>query len=118
MKMPRFLGDEIEEYLEDNSNIGQDERMFKTTKYYLAHEMKRSCAQTDVKRIRIHDLRRSYVSLLIDMGFSALAIAEWMGYKATDITFRYAHLFLNFQDEMTTAIDASKEDMLWKRDVF
>lgn len=41
MKMPRFLGDEIEEYLEDNSNIGQDERMFKTTKRYLAHEMKR-----------------------------------------------------------------------------
>ena len=110
IKIPGFLGDEVEEYLEDNPGIGQDERMFKTTKYYLAHEMKRGCAQTGVKRIRIHDLRHSHVSLLIDMGFSALAIAERMGHEATDITFRYAHLFPNVQEEMAAALESSKGD--------
>lgn len=84
--------------------------MFKTTKYYLAHEMKRGCSQTGVKRIRIHDLRHSHVSLLIDMGFSALAIAERMGHEATDITFRYAHLFPNVQEEMAAALESSKGD--------
>ena len=29
-----------------------------------------------MKRIRIHDLRHSHISLLIDMGFSAVAIAD------------------------------------------
>lgn len=111
MIMPRFLGNEIEEYLEDHSNIGQDERMFKTTKYHLAHEMKRSCAQTDVKRIRIHDLRRSYVSLLIDMGFSALAIAERLDHEATDIMFRYANLFPVVQEEIANALEVSKRDV-------
>lgn len=110
IKIPGFLGDEIEEYLEDNPDIGHDERMFKATKHYLAHEMKRGCAQTGVKRIRIHDLRHSHVSLLIDMGFSALAIAERMGHEATDITFRYAHLFPNVQEEMAAALESSKGD--------
>lgn len=110
-KDPRIPQKEIEEYLESISNIKKDERMFKTTKHYLAHEMKRGCAQTGVKRIRIHDLRHSHVSLLIDMGFSALAIAERLGHEATDITFRYAHLFPNVQEEMANALEVSKGDV-------
>ena len=31
------------------------------------------------KRIRVHDLRHSHVSLLINMGFTVLAIADRMG---------------------------------------
>lgn len=42
----------------------------------LVHDMNRGCKASGVKRIRIHDLRHSYVSLLINMGFSALDIAE------------------------------------------
>ena len=111
IKIPEFLKEEVEEYLEGIPNIEKDERMFKTTKHYLAHEMKRGCAQTGVKRIRIHDLRHSHVSLLIDMGFSALAIAERLGHEATDITFRYAHLFPNVQEEMANALEVSKGDV-------
>ncbi|WP_259325752.1 hypothetical protein [Bifidobacterium pseudocatenulatum] len=40
------------------------------------HDMNRGCKASGVNRIRIHDLRHSYVSLLINMGFSALDIAE------------------------------------------
>lgn len=36
------------------------------TKYYLEHEMERGCRISGVKEIRIHDLRHSHVSLLID----------------------------------------------------
>ena len=46
------------------------------TKHFLAHEMERGCKASGVKRIRIHDIRHSHVSLLIEMGSSALAIAE------------------------------------------
>ncbi|MGE9911064.1 hypothetical protein ACQQ9Y_03460 [Atopobiaceae bacterium SGI.236] len=59
-------------------------------------------------RIRIHDIRHSHVSLLIEMGFSALAIAERMVYEAVDITYRYAHLFLTKQDEMAAALDGAR----------
>ena len=62
-------------------------------KHFLVHEMDRGCKASGVKRIRIHDLRHSHVSLLINMGFSALDIAERVGHEAIDITYRYAHLF-------------------------
>ena len=52
-------------------NIGLDDRMFPVTKSYLYREMQRGCQETGVKRIRIHDLRHSHISLLIDQGFSA-----------------------------------------------
>ena len=35
----------------------------------------------------------SHISLLIDMGFSAVAIADRVGHESIEITYRYAHLF-------------------------
>ena len=84
------------------------ERLFAVTKHFLAHEMERGCKASGVKRIRIHDIRHSHVSLLIEMGFSALAIAERMGHEAVGITYRYAHLFPTKQDEMAAALDGAR----------
>ena len=70
--------------------------------------MERGCKTSGVKRIRVHDIRHSHVSLLIEMGFSALAIAERMGHEAVDITYRYAHLFPTKQDEMAAALDGAR----------
>ena len=88
--------------------VAPDERLFAVTKHFLAHEMERGCKASGVKRIRIHDIRHSHVSLLIEMGFSALAIAERMGHEAVDITYRYAHLFPTKQDEMAAALDGAR----------
>lgn len=74
--MPQFLTDEIQDYLKMQYDIGEDDRMFTITKSYLHREMDRGSKEAGVKRIRIHDLRHSAISLLIDMGFSATAIAD------------------------------------------
>ena len=68
------------------------DRIFTVTKSYLHREMDRGAKEAGVKRIRIHDLRHSHISLLIDMGFTALAIADRVGHESIDITYRYAHL--------------------------
>ena len=108
--MPKFLAEEMKEYLEDfRDDLGPHDRIFDVTKYYLTHEMERGCKESGVKRIRVHDLRHSHVSLLIEMGFSALAIADRVGHESTDITYRYAHLFPNKQSEIANALDYSKE---------
>ena len=107
--MPKFLADEMKEYLEEfRTDIGEHDRIFPVTKHYLGHEMDRGCKAAGVKRIRIHDLRHSHVSLLIEMGFSALAIAERVGHESTDITYRYAHLFPNKQSEIANALNGTK----------
>lgn len=93
----------------NGSNQGKcHERLFAVTKHFLAHEMERGCKASGVKRIRIHDIRHSHASPLIEMGFSALAIAERMGHEAVDITYQYAHLFPTKQDEMAAALDGAR----------
>lgn len=74
------------------------------TKRYLCNEMDRGCKMAGVKRIRVHDLRHSHVSILIDMGYSATDIANRVGHESIDITYRYAHLFPNSQQGMATRL--------------
>lgn len=82
--------------------------MFPVTKHYLSHEMDRGCKAAGVKRIRIHDLRHSHVSLLIDMGFTALAIGDRVGHESEKITYRYAHLFPSKQTEMADKLNIER----------
>ena len=85
--------------------LKKKDRIFTVTKSYLHHEMDRGAKAAAVKRIRIHDLRHSHISLLIDMGFSAVAIADRVGHESIEITYRYAHLFPSKQKEMANRLD-------------
>ena len=100
IRMPDFLIDEMKECIRIQFGLSQTDRVFRVTKYFLHHEMDRGVKESGVKRIRIHDLRHSHVSLLIEMGFSAVAIADRVGHESIDITYRYAHMFPSTQDAM------------------
>ena len=110
IQMPQFLCDELQDYLKQPYGVEPDSRMFPISKSYLHREMDRGCKQTGVKRIRIHDLRHSHISLLIDMGFTALAIADRVGHESIDITYRYAHLFPTRQQEMAQKLNMERGD--------
>lgn len=84
--------------------------MFPLSKSQLTRAIQKGSMKAGVKRIRIHDLRHSHVSLLIDMGFTALAIADRMGHESSDITFRYAHLFPSVQEKMADGLDNERSD--------
>lgn len=108
IKMPQFLCEEMQEYIKMFYSAGKSDRIFPVSKHYLKHEMERGCKETGVKRIRIHDIRHSHVSLLIDMGFTALAIADRVGHESIDITYRYAHLFPTRQTEMAEKLNIER----------
>ena len=108
IQMPQFLVDEIQDYLKQLYDIQSNNRMFTVTKSYLHHEMDRGAKEANIKRIRIHDLRHSHVSLLIDMGFSATAIADRVGHESIDITYNYAHLFPSRQLEMANKLNLER----------
>ena len=105
IKMPHFLCEEMQEYLGMLYGLKKKDRIFTVTKSYLHHEMDRGAKVAGVKRIRIHDLRHSHISLLIDMGFSAVAIADRVGHESIEITYQYAHLFPSKQAEMAKRLD-------------
>lgn len=105
IKMPQFLCEEMKDYLGMFYGAGKNDRIFPISKSYLGNEMTRGAKEAGVKRIRIHDLRHSHVSLLIDSGFTALAIAERLGHESIEVTYRYAHLFPSVQTEMANKLD-------------
>lgn len=106
IKMPQFLCEEMKDYLGMFYGAGENDRIFPISKSYLGNEMTRGAKVAGVKRIRIHDLRHSHVSLLIDSGFTALAIAERLGHESIEVTYRYAHLFPSVQTEMANKLDS------------
>ena len=88
--------------------VKPDDRIFTVTKSYLDHEMRRGVKEAGLKKIKVHALRHSHVSLLIHMGFTVLAIAERMGHEAEKITLKYAHLFPTVQTEMAEKLDMER----------
>ena len=106
--MPEMVAQEMEDFINGLYGIEPDARIFNVSKSYLHHEMDRGAKAAGVKRIRIHDLRHSHVSLLIDMGFTPVAIADRLGHKSIEVTLRYAHLFPSKQTEMIERLEKER----------
>ena len=108
LTLPDFLADEMQDYISRLPYLKIDDRIFTITKSGLHHEMDRECRETGVKRIRIHDLRHSHVSMLIEMGFSAVDIANRVGHESVKVTYRYAHMFPNKDLMITKKLNISR----------
>lgn len=63
--------------------------------------MVRGCKLSGVKKIRIHDLRHSHASLLIEMNIPILLISERLGHENIETTLEtYAHLYPNKHEDV------------------
>ena len=63
ISIPDFLVEDMRKYTGMLYGLMKDDRLFSITKSYLEHEMSRGCKLSGVKKIRLHDLRHSHVSL-------------------------------------------------------
>ena len=111
--IPEFLAADIKDYMDSLYDLQEDDRLFPITKYYLEHEMQRGIKESGVKRIRLHDLRHSHASLLIELGFSPLEIANRLGHEKVETTLNtYAHLYPNKQAKLADRLDSEyREDL-------
>lgn len=111
--IPEFLAADIKDYMDSLYDLQEDDRMFPITKYYLEHEMQRGIKESGVKRIRVHDLRHSHASMLIELGFSPLEIANRLGHEKVETTLNtYAHLYPNKQTKLAERLDSEyREDL-------
>jgi len=109
VSMPAFLVEELIEYKNLQYEPEPDNRLFTVSKGLLGDHLRSGAEKAGVKRIRIHDLRHSHVSFLIELGFTPVAIADRVGHESIEITFRYAHLFPNKQTEMAERLNEERE---------
>ena len=105
--IPEFLAADIKDYIDSLYELRENDRLFPITKYYLEHEMQRGIKESGVKRIRVHDLRHSHASMLIELGFSPLEIANRLGHEKVETTLNtYAHLYPNKQTKLAERLDS------------
>ena len=105
--IPDFLCQELSDYIPSRYMLDADERLFPVTKSYLSHEMIRGCKKTGVKKIRIHDIRHSHASLLINQGCDALMLADRLGHEKVSTTLNtYSHLFPHKQQELVHSLES------------
>ena len=111
--VPEFLAADIKDYMDSLYDLQENDRLFPITKYYLEHEMQRGIKESGVKRIRVHDLRHSHASMLIELGFSPLEIANRLGHEKVETTLNtYAHLYPNKQTKLAERLDSEyREDL-------
>ena len=109
VSIPEFLRDELKSYTERLYGIHKHDRLFPYTKSFFEHEMVRGTKDGEVKRIRLHDIRHSHASLLIELGFSPLAVADRLGHEKVETTLNtYSHLFPHKRDEVAEKLQKLK----------
>ena len=103
--MPDFIVDELRNYMDHLYKVGDDDYLFPVSKSYMHHEMDRGCKKSEVKRIRVHGLRHSHITMLIENGFSAKDVGKRVGHSAEKITYLYAHSYDERGKQMANKLD-------------
>ena len=106
ISIPTFLAKDIADYEKAVYGAKKSDRVFKRTKYYFEHELKRGTEASGMKRIRIHDLRHSHCSLLFEMGIPVLEVSERLGHERVETTLNiYAHIYPNKQQKISERLE-------------
>lgn len=102
----KFLSEMIQDYLSSLYKPSQNERIFLISKSAVGRSIVRFSKLANVKPIRTHDLRHSHSSLLIELGYSPLLIAERLGHEDIQTTLRtYSHLYPHKQADLINKLD-------------
>ena len=100
--IPGFVYDELVAYINALYDIGAGDRVFYFTHGTLNRELDRIAEAAGVKRIRVHDLRHSHAALLVELGYSIVAVAERLGDTVKVAMETYSHLY---PDKMGTLVE-------------
>lgn len=106
IKISGFLTKELKRYMESQGIHNKEERLFTITRYQLLCDMKKGIQASGVKNIRLHDFRHSHASLLVELGFSPLEIAERLGHEKIETTLNtYSHLYPGKQEKIAKRLE-------------
>lgn len=107
--IPQFLYHEMLEYYKGLYEPEPDDRIFYFTKSYLLTEIKRVAKLAQLEPIRVHDLRHSHASLLVEMGFNILMVSQRLGHEKVETTWQtYAHLYPDREKMLATQLHTIK----------
>ena len=94
LPIPQKLCDEIAAYANSIYGYEPSVRLFSRSTSAYRVNLKKYARIAGVEQIRVHDLRHSHASLLIDMGMPILLVSERLGHENVATTLKiYGHLY-------------------------
>lgn len=106
--LPQFLADMLKDYASMSAYCG--ERIFDFPKSAVDAQFRRGIMKAGVKRIRLHDLRHSHASLLINSGFQPIEVADRLGHSDASITLQiYSHFYDKKRTELADKLNTIME---------
>lgn len=101
-----FIVELLKEYISKLYEPHSSTRIFPCTKHQFEHDIVTYSQKAGVKRIRIHDLRHSHASYLINHNVNILAISQRLGHEKIETTLNiYSHLYKKSQDYMVAVLN-------------
>lgn len=104
--LPQFLVNDLLDYAGKLYGYKPSQNLFFLSNSSMKFELDRVAEIAGVKKIRIHDLRHSHASLLINLNFSPTLIADRLGHEKVTTTLNtYGHLYPSKQNEVAEKLE-------------
>ena len=105
--IPKFLAEEMKDFVDRQYGLTPEDRIFPITDRAIQKKMKQKAEQAKLKPIRVHDLRHSHIALLIEKGMQPLVIAQRVGHDSVNTTMNiYGLLYPNKQKQVADLLNA------------
>lgn len=89
----KVVMDELKNYKESVYKPNNEDRIFHCTKHKFEHAITQICKRNNLNKIRIHDLRHSHASLLLNEGINIVALSKRLGHEKVSTTLNtYSHM--------------------------
>ena len=104
--VPAAILQTVQDYIKCLYDYTPGDRLFPFTKHYFQKSLRRTCDAAEMDYIRLHDLRHSHASLLIEMGVPIILVSERLGHDDIQTTLRtYGHLYPSRHEETVQKLD-------------
>ncbi len=101
--IPYFIIHMLQDYKRISKYSGS--HLFEASRSSIRRKFERDTVKANVKKIRIHDLRHSHASMLINAGFTPIEVADRLGHSSAAITLRvYSHFYTHRRAEIADRI--------------
>lgn len=98
ISVPSEVMADLKEYTTHIYDLTSTNRLFFVEYQSIARYKNAVCSKHNIRQIRIHDLRHSHVSLLINLECSIMMIADRIGDTPATVQSTYAHLYPEKKD--------------------
>ena len=102
----------IKEFHEKTKYIDDKNRLFLTDKVNITKVKNRVCSKTNVKKIRLHDIRHSFITLQIDNHVNVNVVSQIVGHKNSTTTLNvYYHCKREEQKQVSIFYDETLSNL-------